>query len=113
MRAGSILPLGPTPSWTEGPLTLRLFPLRGAKAELELFDDDGDSVAGPSNPSSHLHIEAQWGGAAEPPRVKLTRSGPPMMRWPEILFEDASGAPISVISGQTGGNAPVDQVRVS
>jgi alpha-glucosidase len=113
MRAGSILPLGPSPSWQEGPLTLRLFPLLGAKGQLELFDDDGESLADPSNPPSRLHVEVQWSDTAAAPLVELTRSGSPITRWPEILFENASGTPLSIALGQAEGNAPVDRVRLS
>jgi alpha-glucosidase len=60
MRAGAILPLGPSPSWTEGPLTLRLFPLWGKKAWIELFDDDGESFADSPDPPSRLQVEVQW-----------------------------------------------------
>jgi alpha-glucosidase len=142
MRAGSILPLGPSPSWTEGPLTLRLFPLPGAKGQLELFDDDGESFADPSGPPSLLHVETQWNSedpltpalsprregvsgvpsplgekdrmrGSSPPIVRIARSGSHRMRWPEILFEDASGAPLSVTLGQAEGGATVNQIRLS
>jgi alpha-glucosidase len=154
LRAGSILPLGPSPSWTVGPLTLRLFPLPGAKGQLELFDDDGESLADPSSAPSLLHIEVQWnsvdpltpalsprgegeraadlsprgeGDSSVPsplgekdrmrgsasPIVRIAVSGSHRPRWPEILFEDASGTPLFVTIGQAGGGATVNRVRLS
>ena len=37
IRAGSILPLGPSPSWADGPLTLRLFPLAAGQTQLQIL----------------------------------------------------------------------------
>jgi alpha-glucosidase len=113
MRGGSILPLGPSPSWTEGPLTLRLFSLPGTRKKLQLFDDDGESLADLSDPPSLLHIEVQWSDAATPPLVRFKRSGSHRLRWPEIRFENAEGAPFFVIVDGHRGDAPVDRVFVS
>jgi alpha-glucosidase len=104
MRAGSILPLGPSPSWTDGALTLRLYPLAGARAELELFDDDGESHAGLANPPCLLKIAAEWEKAAHaPPSVSIARIGPRPPRWRQIRFEDEAGRPISVNLAASGG----------
>jgi hypothetical protein len=101
-----------------------LFPLAGQTGQLDLFDDDGESVADPANPPCLLHIEARWSGesptypnplsreergqvtafakAPLPPlpypsaTVKISRSGWHTPRWPQIQFEDASGNPLQV-----------------
>ncbi|MGO8954807.1 MAG: TIM-barrel domain-containing protein [Rhodomicrobium sp.] len=73
-RAGSILPLGPSLSWRRGPLTLRLFPLPGGKAQLELFDDDGESLADCASPPCLLHVAAEWDDA-RPPHPALSPGG--------------------------------------
>ena len=73
-RAGSILPLGPSLSWRRGPLTLRLFPLPGGKAQLELFDDDGESLADCASPPCLLQIEAEWDDL-RPPHPALSPGG--------------------------------------
>jgi alpha-glucosidase len=115
MRAGSILPLGPSPSWIAGPLTLRIFPLWGTKARIELFDDDGES-----NLASHgaapcvLQIEAEWSSKHfTSPVVRITRSGPHRPRWPEIRFENAEGKRLFVPVDGHKENAPVDRVQIS
>ena len=73
MRAGAILPLGPSPSWTDGPLTLRLFPLPGGKAEAEIYDDDGESPADRLNPPCLLHFAVEWEGTRPPHPVLLPK----------------------------------------
>ncbi len=50
IRAGSILPLGPSRSWEHGPLTLRLFPLEEGASQIEIYDDDGESIVDRANP---------------------------------------------------------------
>jgi alpha-glucosidase len=96
-RAGSILPLGPSPSWENGPLTLRLFPLSGGRATAEIYDDDGDGIVDPAAPPCLLRAHADWTG----PRVAmtLTAEGPRPPRWTEIRFEDERGNPIPVSTG--------------
>lgn len=104
MRAGSILPLGPSPSWTEGPLTLRLFPLPGGKAQFTLYDDDGESDAHYSNPPCLLQIAVEWeADEAAPPKVNISRSGAHTPRWHEIRFEDESGRPLHAALENSGG----------
>ncbi len=95
IRAGSILPLGPSPSWTVGPLTLRLFPSNGGEARLQLFDDDGESVLDRANPPCLLDISAAWSQSGRLAAVKITRSGPREPRWREFILEDPSGLTIS------------------
>ena len=96
MRAGSILPLGPSPSWAEGPLTLRLFPLPGGTARAELFDDDGESQSDRANPPCLLHIAAEWPEHAARPAVTILKHGPHAPRWGDVRFEDEAGRPIQV-----------------
>ncbi len=104
MRAGSALPLGPSPSWTDGALTLRLFPLPGGKAKVELFDDDGESHADRTNPACFLKFAVEWEGAGHArPNVEISRSGSRPPRWQEIRFEDVAGRPISVALAGSGG----------
>ncbi len=92
VRAGSILPLGPTPSWEEGPLTLRLFPRSGGVATTEIFDDDGESHVDHRAPPCLLQIEARWQrGETE---LDIRRLGPRPPRWREIRLEDAAGRPL-------------------
>lgn len=94
MRAGSILPLGPAPSWSNGPLTARLFPLPGGVANLEIFDDDGESRFHHTNPPSILSISAQWREDSSL-RSALSRvqSGSRPTRWhEEVNFEDGRAA---------------------
>jgi alpha-glucosidase len=93
IRAGSILPLGPSPSQALGPLTLRLFPVPGGETLFDLFDDDGESLADHRNPQCLMHINATWPGLEPVPIVTLARSGPRLPRWPEIHFEDVRGQP--------------------
>ncbi|MGA7329936.1 MAG: TIM-barrel domain-containing protein, partial [Rhodomicrobium sp.] len=98
MRAGSILPLGPSPSWIDGPITFRLFPLAGGEAQFELFDDDGESPVDRANPPCLLTIKAAGDHRANtPPKVTLARSGSRVARWPEIRFEDAAGQALNII----------------
>jgi alpha-glucosidase len=91
---GSILPLGPAPSWGGGPLSLRLC-LAGAEGSLELYDDDGESVLAQHGVAPCLlkvavrqvpegiAVEASWRGSRAP-------------RWTGLRFEDAAGRPLTV-----------------
>jgi alpha-glucosidase len=94
IRAGSILPLGPSPSWAPGPLTLRLFPLPGGKARFDLFDDDGESLADPANPPCILHIEIEWIDLNSRHRVTVSKTGSHSPRWTEVRCEGETGRPI-------------------
>jgi alpha-glucosidase len=96
MRAGSILPLGPSPSWNHGPLTLRLFPIPAGRAELEVYDDDGESHPNRTTPPCVLSVAAEW-RAHEflRPTLSLSRSGSQMPRWEGIRFEDERATPSS------------------
>jgi alpha-glucosidase len=94
IRAGSMLPLGPSPSWAAGPLSLRLFPLAAGQTQLQIYDDDGDSVVDRANPPCLIGVTASWkeGGAS----LRISKQGAHAPRWPEIRFEDASGQPVAV-----------------
>jgi alpha-glucosidase len=94
VRAGSILPLGPSRSWADGPLTLRLFPLKDGRAQLEIYDDDGESLVDYANPPCLIQLAVTWKQGA--PSVQISKQGEHAPRWPEIRFEDASGQPLSV-----------------
>jgi alpha-glucosidase len=94
MRAGAILPLGPVPSWTDGPLTLRLFPLKDGQSRLEIYDDDGESVADPSSPPCLINLAATWSDGVL--SLQISQRGERVPRWPEIQFENASGQPVAV-----------------
>ncbi len=99
MRAGSILPLGPSPSWSQGPLTLRLFPLPGGRAELEVFDDDGESHADRTSPPCILNIAAEWKELGSlRPTFSLSRSGSHPPRWRGTKFEDGQEAALPASS---------------
>ncbi|MGO9985658.1 MAG: TIM-barrel domain-containing protein [Rhodomicrobium sp.] len=71
LRAGSMLPLGPSPSRAGGPLTLRLAPLKGGRAQFELFDDDGDSLVNRASPPCLLQIAVEWSETVPPHSVSL------------------------------------------
>jgi alpha-glucosidase len=94
MRAGAILPLGPSPSWSDGPLTLRLFPLEDGRSELEIYDDDGESVVDRANPLCLIHVTADWNASV--PSLTVSKQGEYEPRWAEIRFENASGQPFAV-----------------
>ena len=94
IRAGSILPLGPSPSWADGPLILRLFRLEGGETQLEIYDDDGESIIDRANPPCLIRVCAIWN--AEKPALAISKCGDRSPRWPEIRFEDASGQPLTV-----------------
>ncbi len=97
MRAGSLLPLGPSPSWIDGPITFRLFPLGGGEAQFELFDDDGESPVDRANPPCLLSIKVAWDhGATASPKVTLERFGSRAPRWREFRFEDAAGHELNI-----------------
>ena len=94
IRAGSMLPLGPSPSWAAGPLSLRLFPLAAGQTQLQIYDDDGDSVVDRANPPCLIDVTASWNdGAAS---LRISKQGAHAPRWPEIRFEDAAGQPLDV-----------------
>jgi alpha-glucosidase len=94
IRAGSMLPLGPSPSWSEGPLTLQLFPLQGQRSQIEIYDDDGESIVHYAEPPCLLHVSALWGG--EGVSVDVSRQGLHTPRWPSIQFENPAGEPLAV-----------------
>ena len=94
IRAGSILPLGPSPSWADGPLTLRLFPLQDGRSQLEIYDDDDDSLVDHANPPCLIQLAVTWKQGA--PSLQISKQGEHVPRWPEIRFEDASGQPVAV-----------------
>ncbi len=100
IRAGAILPLGPSPSAAPGPLTLRLFPLEEGRSELQIYDDDGESVVRHDAPPCLICVTAEWSGGA--PSLAISRQGPHAPRWPEIVFEDAAGRPIATPPGGEG-----------
>jgi len=94
IRAGSILPLGPSPSWADGALTLRLFPLEDGESKLEIYDDDGESLVDRANPPCLIRVSASW--KAEKSALSLAMRGNAPPRWAEIQFEDEAGKPIAV-----------------
>jgi alpha-glucosidase len=94
IRAGSILPLGPSPSWKNGPVTLRLFPLAAGQTQLQIYDDDGDSVVDRGNPPCLIDVTASW--KEGPASLRISKQGAHAPRWPEIRFEDVSGHAIVV-----------------
>ncbi len=101
MRAGSLLPLGPSPSWADGPLTLRLYPLPGAQSQLEVYDDDGEGTGEHANPRCLVHVDAAWDHDVV--SLTISRQGPISPRWSEIRFEDPVGAPLAVsVNGVEG-----------
>lgn len=97
MRAGAILPLGPSPSWSEGPLTLRLFPLADGRSELGIYDDDGEGAVRHDAAPCLILAAVEW--KAGVPSVKISAQGPHAPRWTKIVFEDAAGKPIAVFGG--------------
>lgn len=94
IRAGSILPLGPSPSWADGPLSLRLFLLREGESRLEIYDDDGESLVDRANPPCLIRLSVTWKEGA--PSLHISRQGEHEPRWGEIRFEDKSGQPLTV-----------------
>ena len=100
IRAGSILPLGPSQSWADGPLTLRHFPLKEGRSQLEIYDDDGESIIDCANPPFLIRVSASW--KAEKPALAFSKHGSAPPRWAEIRFEDEAGKPIAVAAN--GGN---------
>jgi alpha-glucosidase len=94
LRAGAILPLGPSPSWTDGPLTLRLFAAEDGASDLEIYDDDGESIVDRASPPCLIRFAVTWKPGA--PSLHVLKQGERAPRWPEIRFEDASGQPLAV-----------------
>lgn len=60
MRAGSILPYGPSVQWAsekvEGPIELRIYP--GANGEFTLYEDEGDNYN--YEKGAYATIPLQW-----------------------------------------------------
>lgn len=107
-RGGTILPLGPAPSWTEGPLTLRLALDEGQRATLELYDDDGASVlATPGLAPCLLRIVAEKRN--DEILLAIDRRGERLPRWPSLRCEDAAGVAIAM---RLGDSDPVDAVAL-
>ena len=73
IRAGSILPLGPSPSWADGQLTLRLFALKEGETRLEIYDDDGESFVDRFNPPCLIRISANWRDGV--PSLQVSKQG--------------------------------------
>ncbi len=94
IRAGAVLPLGPSPSWTGGPLTLRLFPLGHGQSELEIYDDDGENIVDHANPPCLIHFTVAWN--ANSPSLHGSVRGTHRPRWLDIQFEDEANRPIDV-----------------
>jgi alpha-glucosidase len=94
IRAGSVLPLGPSPSWADGPLSVRLFPLREGESRLEIYDDDGESIADRANPPCLIRFVVTWKEGA--PSLRISKQGEHAPRWSEIRFDNASGQPLTV-----------------
>ena len=92
IRAGSILPLGPSPSWADGPLTLRLFPLEEGETQLEIYDDDGESFVDRVNPPCLIHVSANWRDGV--PSLQISKQGDCAPSWAKIHFEDAAREPM-------------------
>ncbi len=95
IRAGSVLPLGPAPSWDDGPLTLRFYPRAGAQTSTIIYDDDGESHIDPRSPPCLIRADINWSG--DIPRLRIRRSGGHKPRWSEIRLEDASGQPLKAL----------------
>ena len=68
---------------------LRLFPLQGGRINLEIYDDDGESVIDRNDPPCLLKVNASW----EATDLKLTvaKRGAREPRWSEIRFEEPFG----------------------
>ncbi len=94
IRAGSILPLGPSLSWEHGPLTLRLFPLENGASQIEIYDDDGEGIVDWANPPCLIKVAVTWKQGA--PSSTVAKQGEHEPRWAEIRFENASGQPFAV-----------------
>ena len=94
IRAGSILPLGPARSWGHGPLTLRLFPLEEGASQIEIYDDDGESIVDRGNPPCLIKVAVRWKQGT--PSLTIAKQGDHEPRWAEIRFENASGQPFAV-----------------
>lgn len=95
LRGGTILPLGPAPSWREGPLSLRLCLDGEASATLELYDDDGESVLAKADTAPCLLlVSARRTAAGIAVQASWRGTQPP--RWPELRFEDVLGRPLAV-----------------
>ena len=86
VRAGTLLPLGPAPSWAEGPLTVRCFPGPDGYTPLTVFDDDGESVC---RDEAVCVLTVTGDDAAE---LSVARGGGRRPRWPVLSIEDAGGA---------------------
>jgi alpha-glucosidase len=78
VRGGTILPLGPAPSRTSGPLTLRCYP---GPARLALYDDDGETAGG----------AVAWLHAAGSGATDLRVSCTDVPRWPDLVIENEKG----------------------
>ncbi len=101
MRAGAVLPLGPSPSWADGPLALRLFPIAEGRSEIEIYDDDGESLVDFGKPPCLIKAAATWKEGA--PCLHISKGGEHAPRWRELWFENASGRPIAVsVNGASG-----------
>ena len=111
-RAGTILPLGPAPSWHDGPLSIRLFPLAAGTSTTVVYDDDGESSIGPGVPPCLVRVNVTWGG--QQPVITIARSGTALPRWHAIQFEDQCGRPLPVtVNGlQSVVELPAADVRV-
>ncbi|MBJ7535003.1 glycoside hydrolase family 31 protein [Rhodomicrobium vannielii ATCC 17100] len=94
VRAGAVLPFGPSPSWQNGPLTLRIFPGGDGQASLSIFDDDGESVFDLSSPPCILAVASEW--RAKSLALRIERAGSHAPRWPHICFEDETGQSIPI-----------------
>ncbi|KAI93858.1 alpha-glucosidase, partial [Rhodomicrobium udaipurense JA643] len=94
VRAGAVLPLGPSPSWEIGPLTLRIFPGGHGRSTFSIFDDDGESVFDLSSPPCILAVASEW--RATRLALRIERAGNRAARWPHICFEDETGQSIPV-----------------
>jgi alpha-glucosidase len=100
IRASSILPLGPSRSWADGPLTLRLFPLKERCSQLEIYDDDGESLVDHANPPCVIRVSANWRDGV--PSLQVSKQGDCARSWAKIHFEDAGREPMGVfINGTT------------
>jgi alpha-glucosidase/alpha-D-xyloside xylohydrolase len=73
VRAGALIPLGPTKQYTEekvdGPLRLQIYP--GADGEFEVYEDDGKTFD--FRRGAWMGIRFQWNDKAKRLSVKLAR----------------------------------------